>query len=1181
MNRIAKTVGLLMLASFFVFSVFGQEITGSIVGTVTDSTGAVVPGASVTIADQAKGDLVVRSVTTNAAGEFSAPNVPPGVYKITVEATSFKKSNSSGVKVDVGSSRAIKVVLQPGSVTEEVTVEADPVAVDLVSASNGTIISGDQVRELSVNNRNFVQLVTLATGVTNDLSDQVYVGTVNPDGQANVVSIAVNGSRSSQNTFTVDGADVTDRGSNLTIQAYPSLDSIGEFRVLRSLYPAESGRSAGGQVNVVTRSGGNDFHGSFYEFVRNEKFNANDFFTNQTRSAGVDSDGKALRKPLRYNNFGWTVGGPVYFLRFGEVDPNAGMFTKLKRTFFFFSQEYRRDIRYPTLTSTVPTNALKGGVFPIDICVRSTDGTCTSTLPAGTPLTTMAGINPVSQQYVDYIYNNIPEPNTEPYSLYYPTKYKANFRQEIIKLDHQFSDTLSMYYRFEHDSIPTVDPRGLFSGGAPIPGVSITNTDSPGKTHTFQMTWAPNSNLIVDGGYSYGYGAILSHNEGLIALKNSPIRPTMPYANERDRVPTISGNGFTNITGFGPYDNFSWKQNFRGNLTWVAGSHTMKYGVVYSMYRKNENALAGNNEGVFSGFNTPGDGAIINAFDSPTSTDINLQAWANFLMGSNVTFSQASYDYTADLRQRNFEAYAQDEFRVRRNLTLYYGVRYSFFGSPWDKNGRLTNFDPSVFNQAQAPLVTGSGYRVMESGKNFCNGIIVNSQNYLTGPTSFNCTPTKSPWGKFIMDVPKANFAPRVGLAWDPFGKGQTVVRTGAGMYHDQFLNGVLLQQIGLNPPYQQTCSVDGVSMDNPVGTDCTIGASSAAASLRGVQPNWETPYSIHWSLDLQHQLFKNTLFKIGYYGSRGVHLIGSYELNEVKPGEALSTQCAVGGSTTPTANCLESGRAFFSSTQSRILDQIRPYRGWRSINMITPQYSSNYHSLQTSFEYRAARNFAKVGYTFGKTLTNNQTDRSTAPQNSYDIRSDYGRAQLDRRQVLTFNYSYNLPFYEKESGGAAFFLGGWQISGIATYQSGLPRTVTTSSFDPAGLGFIPALVAGARPNLLCDPNEGALRDQWQWFNTDCFDRRPSTSATDIVNAPGTSPRGVVNGPSTKRIDLTLSKNFVFGERFRLQLRGEAFNVLNTTNFRGLSTNNRYSSFGRVTSVRDPRTMQFGLKFYW
>src|SRR5688572_16717471 len=330
-------------------SAFGQEITGTIAGTVADSTGAAVAGATVTATDSDK-NVVVRTVTTGDAGEYTLPLLPAGNYTVTVEAPNFKKSLQTEIKLDVNQRRTLDVVLEAGNIAEVVTVAADQVAVELTNATSSTVVSGDQVRELSDNNRNFVQLVTLAPGVTNDLADQVYVGTTNPAGQANTVNISVNGARSSSNTFLVDGADITDRGSNITIQAYPSVDSIGEFKVLRSLFPAESGRSGGGQVNVVTRSGTDEFHGSLFEFVRNDAFNANTYFTNQNRPLGVNEDGKAKKAPFRYNNFGGTIGGPIYFLRFGERDPGDSYFGKIPRTFFFFSEEMRRDIRYTSLT---------------------------------------------------------------------------------------------------------------------------------------------------------------------------------------------------------------------------------------------------------------------------------------------------------------------------------------------------------------------------------------------------------------------------------------------------------------------------------------------------------------------------------------------------------------------------------------------------------------------------------------------------------------------------------------------------------------------------------------------------------------------------------------------------------------------------------------------------------------
>ncbi len=281
------------------------------------------------------------------------------------------------------------------------------------------------------------------------------------------------------------------------------------------------------------------------------------------------------------------------------------------------------------------------------------------------------------------------------------------------------------------------------------------------------------------------------------------------------------------------------------------GNHTTKFGATYSQYRKNENALAGNNEGLYSSFS-----GTVPAGVTSNTLNQNLQRFANFLVGNVATFSQAAFDYTADLRQQAFEAFGQDEWRMRRNLTVYVGVRYSYFPSPYDKNGRLSNFDPQFFNSAQAAHVTGAGNRVVGTG-NFCNGIIVNSQNFTTGPAQFNCTPLESPYGKYVVKVSKGDFAPRFGIAWDPFGKGTTSVRTGYGIYHEQVLVGTYLQNIGTNPPYQQTLTISNTRLDNPAGN---FAVPTAVQSIRSVQPDFHTPYMQHWQLDVQHQLGRNTV---------------------------------------------------------------------------------------------------------------------------------------------------------------------------------------------------------------------------------------------------------------------------------------------------------------------------------
>lgn len=1207
----------------FSASVFAQEFTGNIVGSVRDANGAAIGGATIKISDSVTG-LTVRTLTSNADGEFSAPNLPVSVYNMSVEAANFKKSQLTGVKVDVGQRRSVDVVLEAGRIDEVVTVEADAIAVETNTPQASTTINNDQINELSINNRNFIQFVMLAPGVSHDEPDFVPTGTTNQEtGTVNIQAISVNGARSSANTYTVDGADITDRGSNLTIQAYPSLDSIGEFRVLRSLFPAESGRSGGGQVNVVTKGGGSKFRGNVFEFIRNDALNANDFITNQTPgsattlgrncpegviygpTAPARSDCKIRKRPFRYNNFGWTFGGPIYFLNFGENGPDGSIFTKYPRTFFFYSQEFRKDKRAPVFSATQPTAALKQGIFTVPICVQATGTTCNTVLPAGTPLSTLRPIHPIAQQYLNFVYNNLGGPNTGVATSFtgnYGIQSTLNFRQDAIRVDHALAgNRTSFFYKFQNDKIPTIDGNAIFGSGSGLPGVSTLDTNSPGKTHTFQMTHLRSSNLIIQGRFTYGWGAIKTTDIGFLSLERSPITPVLPYARTKDRIPSVTNNGFTGLVGQGQYDNFSYKANFGGDVTWINGSHSMKFGAVYSLYRKNENNLAGNNEGIFNAHLTPGSTGttVVNA----TGGNTTQQSWANFLMGTNVGFTQASFDYTADFRQKAFEAYAQDEWRATKGMTIYYGVRYSFFGSPYDKNGRLTNFVPSLWQASAAPAVTGQGNRVPGTG-NYCNGLIINTNGTATFP---NCTPTPSPWGKYIMEVSKKNFAPRIGVAWDPFGDGKSSIRTGYGIYHEQILNGMLLSNVGINPPFQQNCSVtSGANLSNPAAL-CALVATNTANNIRAIEPKFSTPYYQHWTLDIQRQLMKGTFVSVGYYGSKGTHLIGGYELNLIPAGTAIArgaTGCAtgatyIGGPGVTLGPCQASGAAFTTAAGSAILDQIRPYRGYRSITMIQPRYNSNYHSMQL----QATRRFAgasqvQLAYTWAKNLTDAQNDRSTSPQNTYDIRTEKARAALDRRHILTINYIYELPWMRKQQGFTGKLLGGWQLSGIATYQTGLPFTPTVSAYDPAGLGLLPPPLTVARPNLTCNPNQGGAGTFQQWFNPACFQITPTTGlATGPGNVVGNGARGIVLGPPTKRVDLTLSKNFRWNERYRLQLRAEAFNVFNITSFRGLSTavwntttapvafggtcTTGCSIFGSVTSVRDPRNMQLGAKFYF
>jgi hypothetical protein len=1094
-----------------------QEVTGNIAGSVTDASGAVVPNAKVTVTETARG-IVLRDLQTNQAGLYSATLLPVGTYSVTVEAGGFKKAKRDGIELDANAKYTADFHLEVGAITEEVSVEAGPAQVELQTAQISGLISGTQVRELALNNRHFAQLVALQPGVSSNLSDQIYVGTTNPSGGNNIVGLAVNGARQSQNNWTVDGADNVDRGSNITIQQYPSIDAIEEIKIVRSPYSAESGRAGGGQISVVTKSGTNELHGSAYEFLRNDKLNANNFFNNLN---------SVKRPALRYNNFGYTAGGPVYI---------PGVYDGRNKTFFFFSEEFRRVINYNASNVQVPTSEERQGIFANPVCIAlSADfSTCTDT---GTRI---ANISPLAQAYVKDIFSKLPAP-TNGNNLFVPLRGVFNARQEIVRIDHNVGQRLSLSGRYLHDAIPTIEPGGLFTNNF-SPGIATTQTNSPGRSLVIRGTSSFSSTLYNEAVWAWSRGGIFSHPIGLAAKTNSPdIKPTLVFPGNPERIPTIAfTGGFTSVSSFGPYDNFSYDHAISDNITKVLGRHMLKFGGQFHIYRKSENQLA-DNAGGFSITNTPRPGANVTA----------QQSWAYFLLGYVSTYSQLSQDLTADLRSKTFEAYLQDDVKVRPNLTLNFGLRYSNYREPVEAAGLLTNFIPSRFDPSKAFQVDPvSGNRIAGTGDPF-NGVIQ------AGKTS--------PFGNKVARENNRNFAPRVGLAWDPFGNGKTSVRAGYGMFYDAVLVGPFQTNIGANPTETfRNVSISNTRLDNPSAGSPAV--SLAPANLRVWDPNYKDPYVQQWSLEIQRQVTSDTTVSVGYVGSKGTHLIGIADINQVPPGAAAA------------AGLVPAGGYITSGIRPR-LNILRPYRGFNAINAVMSAFNSNYHSLQTSLNKRIKKSGnIGIAYTWSKNMTDNQSDRSNAAQNTYNWHAgEYSRAFLDRRHVLTASYVYPLPFFENSSSPLKYALGGWELSGIFTYNSGLPQTVTSSlGNDPGGLGSVnnAASTAGVRPDLIGDVNAGSdIRTINKWFNTAAFAEVPVGA-----NRPGNAGRGIVEAPGIVRWDFSVFKKFPIRERASIQLRGEAFNFLNHANFNAPTLALGNANFGRILGARDPRQVQVAAK---
>ena len=394
MRMLCRLVILLALCTLLADISMAQEVTGNISGIVKDQSGAVVPNATVTVTNTDK-NAVMKTVTTSSNGDFSATYLPIGRYSVTVEAAGFQRFTQKDIELHLHDRYTLNPTLQVGQTTQQVTVEASGQQVELQNQAAAGLISGTEVRELSLNNRVFEQLVVLQPGVSNGAGDQLYIGTTNPFGTVNRADFSINGARTTMNNWTVDGADNVDRGANLTLLNYPSVDAIAEFKILRGEYNAEFGRAGGGQVNVATRSGGSRFHASAYEFVRNDALNANTFFS---KMAQVSSGRPNIPPVLRYNDFGFTIGGPVFLPKVYNTEHN--------KTFFFVSEEFRRVITYVTQQAFRPTSAEKLGQMQFPVCTGtvSSSGTCT-----GTQSTQVTSISPLAAEYVKDIWSKAPE----------------------------------------------------------------------------------------------------------------------------------------------------------------------------------------------------------------------------------------------------------------------------------------------------------------------------------------------------------------------------------------------------------------------------------------------------------------------------------------------------------------------------------------------------------------------------------------------------------------------------------------------------------------------------------------------------------------------------------------------------------------------------------------------------
>jgi hypothetical protein len=1214
---------LVLVALLTVFSavVIAQETTGSISGTITDSSGASVKGAAVTLTNTDRGQDV-RTLTTNSDGFYTARSLPLGAYTVKVAGKGFKGEVVTGLVLHVNDALTVNRTLVPGSAAETVTVTADQVQLNLENGMSEGLINGTQIRQLSLNNRNYEQLLLLQPGVSyGGASDQLYIGTSLPAGTSNQVAFSIDGSRPSSNNWTLDGADNVDRGANLTLLSYPSVDAIAEFKTLRGTYLAEYGRNASGQVDVVIKSGQNAIHGSAYEFFRNDKFNANAYFNKVSTLVA--------RPLLRYNDFGYTIGGPVYIPK---------IYNGRDKTFFFWSQEIRRVVNYATATALLPTQAEIGGDFtqgygltgntpgPVAVCTSYTQNPAAGTYTCPTYGTKLTNISPTAQAYIKDIYGKVAltpaqiaaniSGKIDPHSYIYNQRNVFNDNQEIVRIDHTFGTKLNVYYRFLHDSLPSEEAGGLFNGSA-FPGVPNTVTRSPGTQHLGHASYVISPSMVVDAGYAYSYGAVLSSPVGLGAQSASPdIKPTLPYptsgvpsSTALGIIPTVTINGLTGVTNTGVYDDTNHNQNVFGSVTKTLGRHTFKAGATFNHYIKHENALGNGTpfpQGSF-GFTSTGAAtlttpalaaAVCTGCMQPSIVDASL---SQFLLGNvNNSFTQGSAALTVNIVQNSIEGYIEDDWKITPRLTLNLGVRYSYFAQPTDSNNLLSNFDPTTFNAINSMTVSSTGVLCLPGTP--CantNGLNRGSANptgdpingvILGTPGSFGHA---SPYGAKVGTAQKGNFAPRLGFAYDVFGDAKTALRGGFGMAYDESSVHPYENNGFSNKPFVNVPTIPLTTFDNPGSGVASV--NTALPSVQGFSVNYQTPYTMQYSLDVQQAISPTFMLDVGYFGSMSRHLEGVVDLNTLQPGAFLTkglSQYTV---------CPGSG--FIATTCEQQLNQIRPYPGYLNVNITSTIFTANYNGLQVKTTKKfSGLSYIDANYTWSRALTNSINDFSTAPQNVYNINGDYGRAVYDRTNILTFDGIYEVPWYRDQKGVVGHLIGGWELSGIYSINSGLPLTVTESSGggticyvcnaaagatqtsvlglanggaanDSAGLGIMNSPdPASLRPNQVLNPNNGygqKIHTRQNWFYRPAF---VSPLASDV--AVGNEKRGSITGPGFNRIDLGIFRNFKIRENVVFQLRGEGFNIANHTNFQAVGTTATSSALGTVSSARDNRIMQ-------
>ena len=1130
----SRKVILTLLMLVVALPVRPQTSTGTIVGTITDSSGAVVANARVVVTNASTNARL--EVSTNEAGGYTAPLLPPGVYSVTVSSPGFRTFEQTGIQLGVQQQARVDVVLQVGEVAESIAVTADAALVEATTSSISKGVNNKTINELPLNTRNVYSLVNLTPGVTGSIGNA-----------HNGVSFSVNGARGGTFDVLIDGSSASFPTVNgfAGVSVFPPVDAVGEFRLQAQNYSAEFGRSMTAVLNLVYKSGGNDLHGSAFEFLRNSVLDANSFFANQ-RNVPLAS--------FKRNQFGGQLSGPII----------------RNKLFFLVSYEGLRERSFTERTTTVPTALQRSGDF------SQTRANATQLITIYDPFSTRPNPNGTGSIRDPFPGNIIPADRIDPVARnvlsYFPSpnqpgdpgtgqnNYYANGANTFdtnnfdVKVDHNLSDSQRLFGRFSYRRYFN-GPPALFPADLTIAEGRINNNDY-GRNAVIDYTNTLNPNTLLNLRLSFARNRFLYDNQGLGFVPSSLGLPKdLDAAVDRLMFPRFDISGQTSLGGGDHRQSGFNNYGLAGSLSKVVGRHSLKFGYEGRMLRINvwEARAAGTfqfNAGMTQGPNP-------NAASSTAG-----YGFASFLLGtgSGGNFYQNWKNVASQSFYHAF--YIQDDWRITRKLTLNLGVRYDFDTPRTERFNRMSWFDPDL----RSPLAdTVPGYSNLKGGLRFV-GVDGNSRTQFNG--DFN------------------NIAPRLGLAYQVDKK--TAVRAGFA----QLFGPSTLAAQGTVGPYgfrvetPWVATIDGITPFNrlsnpfPGGFAPVPGASLGALTAIGSRveaplANTNTPYTLQYNLTVQRELPGAILLEVAYVGNRGRQLSrggeGGFTLNQVDP-KYLSLGSAL--NQLVDNPFYGQGSGILANPQVRRAQLLRPYPQFDAVYPLFSQgATSDYNSLQVSFSKRYSWGIQFDGsYVWSKSL-----DTGTSYQNSYDVLGSRSVSSVNIPHRFVFSGLFEIPvgrgrrFGTGMSRMADAIIGGWQVNTFLTIQSGNPLGISASNTAGIFTEAIRANTNGRKARLSGDAHQRLDR----WFDTTVFSQPAPFTLGNL------SPLIVdLRNHHTNNIDLSVFKQFQLAERLRLQFRAEAFNAFNRVRFGSPNTNvNAGANFGRVTSqANDPRQLQFGLK---